>query len=102
MGHEGRDHGERCAVVGGRHRHVTVGPHPVGDAIEHEQFAVEGVERAEPEVAVTQQLADRVVAVVDTVEQRAHDADLVDRVALGRQRQHDASLRVSNGVVSSG
>ena len=55
----------------------------MGDAVEDQQLAVEGIEGAQPEVTVAEELADGHVAVVHAVEQGAHDARLEHLVSGG-------------------
>ena len=59
--------GVRCVRIGDLR--ATVAAQLVADAVEHQHFAVETVERAQAKIAVPQQLPDRDIAVVDAVEQ---------------------------------
>src|SRR6476619_2576481 len=78
--HEWSHDRERCPLIGGGNTDGAATVQLVTDRIQDDHFAVEGVERAEPEVAVPQQLPDGQLAVVHTVEQRAHQAGLKYRV----------------------
>jgi hypothetical protein len=100
VGREGGDDRERRALVVVRAFDRSVRVRPPHRAVDHDHLAVERVERAEPEVAVAAQLADRQVAVVGAVEQGLQRRGLerdVRRVLLRRQRRVAQRLQVQDG-----
>lgn len=74
---EGDHHRERRALRVRNQLGSTIGCTAVNLAIEDHHLAVHAVERAEPEIAVAEQLADRRVAVVTAGKERRDRGHLV-------------------------
>jgi hypothetical protein len=74
---EGDHHRERRALRVRNHLGATIGCTAVDLAVQDHHLAVDAVERAEPEIAVAEQLADRGVAVVAAGQERRDRGYLV-------------------------
>ena len=72
---------------------ATVGAQLVYFPIESDQFTVQMIEGAEAEVAVFEQLGNGGFALVDPVDERAHQRDLIDFALPGVDRLPGKTLR---------
>ena len=85
---EGGDHREGGAGVAAHRGNRAVSPCDVGLTRHHNQLAIEPIKRAQPEVAVREQLCNGEVSLVPTVDERLHRGCLehvVGRCVIGER-----------------